>query len=394
MENRSSCEILQLHQLPLWERAKVKRTPLSFNLEITARCNNNCRHCYINLPADDMKARTGELTLKEILEISGQAVEMGALWCLITGGEPLLRPDFPEVFLGLKRLGLLIQVFTNGTLIREEHIRLFRRYPPRDIEVTVYGITRATYETVTRQPGSFDAFQRGLKRLLDNAAPVRLKAMALRSNLHELAAIADFCRRHTKDYYRFDPLLHLRHDRDPQRNEEIRAERLTPQEIADLEQRDPERFQVMQKHCHDLTQAQPHPDRGARLFGCSAGMNSFTVGCHGEFRLCDSLVAEGTTCDLRLGGLQAAWSGLVSQVHGLQSRDSGPQRTCRACPIINLCLSCPSHNYLETGEMEGDTPYFCEVAHARAKKLVESMRQSGAQKVEGNETRSRTFSNH
>jgi len=370
---------MKLHQLPLWERLKSKRVPLSFNLEITARCNNDCRHCYINLPAGDACAKAMELSLPEILDIADQAVEMGAIWCLITGGEPLLRPDFEEIFLGLKRKGLLVGVFTNATLIREQHVKLFKRYPPRDMEITVYGVTRETYEAVTRKPGSFEAFQRGLRNLLDNGLPVRLKAMALRSNIHELPEIADFCRQRTKDFYRFDPLLHLRYDRDSLRNAEIQAERLNPEEIVDLERRDPERFPAMQERCSALTQARPHPAGCDRLFGCSAGMESFCVSHRGEYRLCDCLVAPGTTYDLREGNLRIAWSDLAFRAHSLRSRNSAFLRTCGVCPIINLCLSCPAHNYLETGEMDGETPYFCAVAHARDEMLVGSTRQSGIQ---------------
>ena len=70
----------------LWERMLKKRLPLSFDLEVTARCNNDCRHCYINLPAGDDEARRKELSLDEINAIADQAVSLGALWCLVTGG--------------------------------------------------------------------------------------------------------------------------------------------------------------------------------------------------------------------------------------------------------------------------------------------------------------------
>ena len=167
-----------------------------------------------------------------------EAADLGAVWCLLTGGEPLLREDFADVFLGLKRLGLLVSVFTNACLVTPEHVELFRQYPPRDVEVSVYGATAATYEAVTRRPGSYDAFVRGLELLLAGGVHVRLKAMALRSNGHELDEIARFCRAHTRDYYRFDPLLHLRFDGDPARNDEIRGERLTPAEIVAFERAD------------------------------------------------------------------------------------------------------------------------------------------------------------
>ena len=196
-----------------------------------------------------LRPKPEELSSAEILRIAGEAASLGAVWCLVTGGEPLLRPDFPEIYLGLKRLGLLVSVFTNATPVTDEHVALFQRYPPRDIEVTVYGVTKETYERVTRRPGSYDAFMRGLIGCFAGGVKVRLKTVAIRSNMHEMAEIERFCREHTKDYHRFDPVMHLRLDGDPVRNADIRAERLTPEEIVALEQADEERLNVLTKNC-------------------------------------------------------------------------------------------------------------------------------------------------
>ena len=108
---------IEIQDLPLWEKMKARNDLFSFDLEITARCNNECRHCYINLPAGDKAAIANEITLAEIDKIANEAVSLGAFWCLITGGEPLLRRDFQEIFLSLKKKGLLVSVFTNATLI-------------------------------------------------------------------------------------------------------------------------------------------------------------------------------------------------------------------------------------------------------------------------------------
>ncbi|MFZ5867136.1 MAG: radical SAM protein [Thermodesulfobacteriota bacterium] len=360
---------IKMQHFSLWEKLRQKRAPLAFTLEITARCNNKCRHCYINLPAEDPQAKSEELTLNEILSIAQQACDMGAFWCLITGGEPLLRSDFPDIYLGLKRKGFLISIFTNATLIQDRHVELFKQYPPRNMEVTVYGVTQATYETVTRREGSFGAFQRGLQRLLDNRVPVHLKGMALRSNQHELPQIAGFCRGHTRDYYRWDPFLNLRYDRNRQRNVEIIAERLTPEEIVALEQSDPERFPAIQKECDSRVHEEIGHHGCDHLLRCGAGKEHFAVSYNGLFRLCESLWAPGTTYDLRKGNLKQAWNEFVPQVRDLRSHNAAYLETCQTCPIIELCLSCPAHNDLETGQMDGETPYFCAVAHARAKML-------------------------
>ena len=353
----------------LWDRVADRRVPLSFDLEVTARCNNDCRHCYINLPAGDPEARRKELSLAEISDIADQAVALGALWCLITGGEPLLRRDFADIYLALKRKGLLVSVFTNACLVTEEHVALFKKYPPRDVEVTVYGVTEQTYEEVTRRPGSYAAFRRGLDLLLDAGIKVRLKAVALRSNVHELPAIAAFCREYTTDYFRFDPFLHSRHDGDARRNEEIRAERLSPAEIVAIEQADEERAGALEKGCDRLIQPEYAGEVCDHLFHCGAGNKDFVVSYDGIFRLCADLWHPDCTFDLRQGRLAQAWDELVPRVRGLRSANPEFLDRCRRCPIINLCLWCPAHAHLETGELDGFSEYFCAVAHTRAEAL-------------------------
>lgn len=364
---------IEIQELPLWDKLRAKNTPISFDIEITARCNMNCTHCYINLPAGDSKALASELTVEEILGIAREAVKMGALWCLITGGEPLLRKDFPEIYMGLKRLGLLVSVFTNATLINEEHIALFKKYPPRDIEITVYGVTQETYEAVTRCPGSFKKFMNGLNAVIQNGICVRLKAMAMRANLHEQKAIADFCLARTKDYYRFDPQLHLRFDGNKKRNKEIRSQRLTPEQIVALENSDEQRINAMKKDCKMLINKEFIHDGCNHLFHCGAGKNSFTVSYDGRFRLCSSLWADGTTYDLRRGTLKEACQNFVPRVLDMRSERKEFLESCRKCELVNLCFWCPAHAHLETGMLDGITPYFCDIAHQRAKNIKMGM---------------------
>jgi radical SAM protein with 4Fe4S-binding SPASM domain len=358
-----------LPEFSLWEKMESKRALLSFDLEVTARCNNNCRHCYINLPAGDKLAEEKELALEEIKEIANEAVSLGALWCLITGGEPLLRNDFFDIYLTLKRKGLLVSVFTNGTLITEEHVKLFKKYPPRDIEVSVYGVTEETYERVTRRPGSYAAFMRGLELLLGSGVKLRLKAMAMRSNMHELADIAHFCRRYTKDYFRFDPLLHLRYDGAPLRNAEIRSERLTPDEIVTIERADKERFTALKRDCAKLINTQCAQFKCGHLFHCSAGNRSFALSYDGLFRLCPSLWHPDCVYDLRKGNLTDAWQDFVPMVREMRSDKREYLEKCGACPLINLCMWCPAHAHLETGVMDAPVDIFCNTAHARAETL-------------------------
>ncbi len=355
-----------LPDFALWDALGDRRIPLSFDLEVTARCNNNCRHCYINLPPDDSAALRDELTLEEISRIADQAVSLGSLWCLITGGEPLLRADFPDLYRLLKSKGLLVSLFTNACLVTEKHIQLFRSYPPRDIEVTVYGATGETYERVTRSSGSYAAFRRGLTLLLEGGVKVNLKTMVLRSNKHELPAIARFCRERTKGPFRFDPMLHLRFDGNERRNDEIRAERLTAEEIIGIEQADPERLAAMEKRCGMLETAAAEAGPDYRLFQCQAGGESFAVSCNGLFRLCSSLWQPDCLYDLCQGTLAEAWFDFTPRIRAITSDNTEYLETCRLCPLMNLCQWCPAHAHLECGRMDERCGYFCRVTQARA----------------------------
>jgi radical SAM protein with 4Fe4S-binding SPASM domain len=363
---------LPLPDLPLWDKTRAGRRPMTVELELTARCNLDCRHCYVNLPAGDEHAAGVELSASEIERLAGEAASMGVLWCLITGGEPLLRPDFPEIYLSLRKMGLLLSVFTNASLVTPGIARLFKAHPPRVIEVTVYGATEETYERVTRRKGSYAAFRRGLGRLLGSGARIRLKAMALRSNLHEMDKIAQFGRSLTVDYYRFDSLIHLRYDGDPKRNEEIRAERLSAEEIVALERADPQKLQALRDNCdrYIFTEVPIQSEPEAQLIRCGAGMDSFTVGPEGILRLCSSLNHPECVYDLRRGSLKEAWEAFVPAVRARRSSRKEFLEGCAVCPVVNLCLWCPAHSHLETGELDVPVPEFCRAARGRAAQVI------------------------
>jgi len=373
--NQSHSEKIPFKNFALWEKFKNQRKLQSFTLELTARCNNNCRHCYVNLPASDKDAQNQEMSAEFISHIADDAVQMGAMFCLITGGEPLLRKDFTDIYLDLKRKGLLPRVFTNAAVITQDHIDLFKKYPPYDVEVTMYGATAETYDKVTRTPGSFRAFKRGLDLLIENEIPVRLKAMALRSTIHEMQAIADFCRRYTKDYYRFDPQLHLRFDRDAAKNEMIKSERLTPEEVVELENKDDERSKALLDHCDKFIIPALKQRQNNRLLHCSAGNTTFYLRYDGTFQLCSSLNHPDCVYDLKNGSLKEAWEDFVPRVRAMTSDRDEFINGCHRCEFINLCLWCPAHAYLETGELDAPVDYFCRLAHARAKNLQQHLNQ-------------------
>ena len=100
--------------------------------------------------------------------------------------------------------------------------------------------------------------------------------MVPRANAHELQLMSEFCRARTKDYYRFDPLLHLRFDGDEARNAEIRGQRLSPAEIVAVERGDEERFGALQRGCDKLIGPDHEHVACDHLFHCGAATAAST----------------------------------------------------------------------------------------------------------------------
>ncbi|KJR97806.1 MAG: hypothetical protein VR65_22540 [Desulfobulbaceae bacterium BRH_c16a] len=322
------------------------------------------------MPPNAKEAQEKELSLDEIKAIIEQALPKGLLWVLLTGGEPLLRKDFADIFIYLKKKGLLVSVFSNATLITNEHIRLFKKFPPRDLEITVYGATPTTYNAVTRTAGNYDKFIQSIELLSEYNVPFRLKTMALATNYHEFSAIREFCQNYTKDYFYFDFQLHLRPDGDPGKNKTITKERLSPEKIIELEWNDPARSKALEKECSTLIQPDFLNNRGNSLFRCGVGRGSAFVSCDGTLRLCQSLCHEEYTCNLRNRSLIEAWEELRSKTRTAVSDSREFLEDCNRCQYINLCMWCPALAHLETGRLDARIDTFCRLAKARAAKLT------------------------
>ena len=113
----------------LQDKIKSRRFPLSGSLELTFRCNLRCAHCYAACGHEGIPQQA-ELSYAEILNIIDQIAEAGCLWLLLTGGEPLIRPDFVDIYAYAKRKGFLITLFTNATLITPEIVDILVDLPP------------------------------------------------------------------------------------------------------------------------------------------------------------------------------------------------------------------------------------------------------------------------
>lgn len=358
------------------KKKAAQKTPLSLSVELTARCNNDCRHCYINRPASDPEAMARELTFDQWERIADMAKEAGVLWCLISGGEPMLRPDFFDLYLMFKRKGFLITLFTNGTLMTEEAVAFFQKYPPYKVEVSVYGVTEETYVAVTGKKGNCQRMKEGIARLRAAGIYTCLKTPLIRSNQAEAEEIYAYCKENTNEPFRFDLALHNRTDFDAQRNKLIAAERLSDEQVLDLEGLRPERITVLREVCAENKRRIPtDPVTGKQpLFRCRAGAESFTVDPYGRLRLCSMLTAPEFLYDLTTGTLAEVLGAFRERILSLPNEN--PQfEKCKTCRALPLCNWCPGRAVLACGRVDAFMPDICRVAEKRYDALMEGADQ-------------------
>ncbi len=360
-------KIIPLPDYPLWEKTKEKRILLRLTLELTKRCNNNCIHCYNNLPQEDVHAKKKELSTEEIKDIVDQAVDLGLLWILLTGGEIFLRKDLVELYLYMKKKGLLVSIFTNATLITKEHAGILKKYPPRDIEISVYGISAQKYARVART-NYFDRFMAGIENLISESVPFSLKTTIMKANYLHVKEIENFCSKYagsTHNRFRFDPFLMLRTDRDQKRNQDIMNQRLTPDEIVQLEKQHPKRLEALRKQCLIISKKEHDLSEPERIFKCGAGLNSASIDSYGLFKLCSSLINTQCVFDLKKDSLKNAWVYFVPKVLSLTSEKKSYHENCSNCKLRDFCMWCPAIGDIETGELDKAASYFCSLAFIR-----------------------------
>ena len=344
------------------------------DVELTERCDNDCVHCCINLPAGDSAARRREMTTEQVREILRQAADLGCLQVRFTGGEPLLRADFAELYVFARRLGLRVLVFTNARRITPELADLWAEVPPLvDVEVSVYGMHAASYEAVSRAAGSFAQFRRGVDLLLDRAVPFIVKGALLPANRPEIDEFATWAATMPGKtrLSAFSQFFGLRNRRDDAvKNRLIRSVRATPEEGLAVLTRDPDAYRA------EMTQfaARFVGAPGDRLFTCGAGHN-VCVDAYGCAQPCMGLRAPEFAVDLLAGGEAAGGAALAAALDGSQAlkglRATDPEylRRCARCFLKGLCEQCPATSWSVHGTLDTPVEYLCEVAHAQARWL-------------------------
>jgi len=283
-----------------------RRFPLSGQWELTCRCNLRCVMCYTDCFNSPQMIRQ-ELSFPEIVRIMDEIQEAGCLDLTLTGGEPLARKDFLDIYAYAKQKGFLVTVHTNGTLLTEKITDYWACYPPTMIEISFHGLTEQSFERITQGPGSYERCLEGIRLILERHLPLLLKTSGMTVNRDEILQIKAYVdglgrRYQTKVWYKFGSGIRSRLDG----SEDVYAYQLPEQDVIAIEQADPE-FRA--ERFRQDRQMEEHVKQGRSP--CGGGLYKFHIDAYGQLQLCSNNRRQ--SYDLRRGSFQEGFYKVLPQ---------------------------------------------------------------------------------
>jgi radical SAM protein with 4Fe4S-binding SPASM domain len=338
----------------------AQRIPVSGSINLTHRCNLNCVHCYLGDRSSKLRSAKEELNTDQWLSVIDQITKAGCLSLLLSGGEVFLRPDFKTIYRKAVNNGFLVTVFTNGTLINEDIISLFLDLPPQSVEITLYGATRHTYESITGVKGSFKKCLNGIQKLHERQIRFTLKTIILTHNLNELDKIMKIAHDFGVDF-RMDPAISpcLDSSKFPLRY------RVDPAEAVKADFADMDRAKRWNQYYNEIRSRVLDTDN---LYNCGAGLTNFHIDPAGNLLPC--MMLKKPTYDLKKGAFIDGWN---NEIQKLRTIKASSKFKCNQCDKRSLCGSCPAIFELENDSPEIHSQYICELGENRLKAITQNL---------------------
>ena len=314
--------------------------PLKGTFELTPRCNFNCPMCYVHLGNEDANKLGRELTNDEWLRIARQAKDAGMLYLTLTGGEPMVRPHFRELYEELAQMGFLIQLYSNGYLITEETVEWLKKTPPYMMRFTMYGASNETYRHFCNMPDGYDRYVNAVRLLREAKIPLYMVSTITKENEQDFPKIVEFAYRNGLAFTHTTNLVKpVRGAKQDSKAHLIPTPELTGEELEEYK-----------KH---LAETESKYRERRLIERCGHYRKAFDVTWDGKMVLCSFM--DTPAYDLRTTDFSDAWQQLNKEVE-----DICDPAECATCKARKLCKRCPGELAAECGGSDRVTDAYCE----------------------------------
>ncbi len=353
----------------LFIKAAQTGTPLAGTFELTSRCTLDCKMCYIHSRANDIAVKEKEKPTEWWLDLAKKAHEKGMLLLLLTGGECMLRKDFEEIYLACKKMGFLVSVNTNATLIDEKKIKFFKENPPQRMNITLYGMSRETYGNLCGVPEAFDKVIRAIKSLKEAGINLKINYTVTPENKEDLLGASDFADEMQIPFqcvtYLFPP---LRACGGCSKSTRLSSEEAAEKSFNLQKHRLGDDFDTFLEHKKKNEKTTDYFDdckeEGERI-KCRAGSTTFWVTWDGKMTPCGMMLEPVAEIG---NDFKKAWEKIRKEREEIIL----PAK-CVNCQYKQYCDVCAAIAYAETGRFNGVPEYVCQKAKAYAELVSQAL---------------------
>jgi len=300
--------------------------------ELTPYCNLDCKMCYVHLQDPSVKEKM--LSGKQWIALIQEAIEHGMTRACLSGGEAMTHPDFLEIYMFLINSGVAVQVKTNGILLEEQMLEVFKKYPPLMLDVSLYGCDSESYIAVT----GVDAYERvvsNIQTVLDNKLNTRIMITPSEYVMPWIEQVMRLADSFGVSVMLTDFLIHP-NDNTGRSKEDYDID------DSQFEMIDRLKYEIFNEE--DLAKDEYEPDiemeaamstmsSGLR---CLGGRGMFTINWDGTMSPCVSFPRDIVVGEPLITGFDASWKKINEAVRNYEI----PQN-CHTCEIQNKCNYCP-----------------------------------------------------
>lgn len=356
----------------LYRKASINKIPLNGTFELSPVCNFTCRMCYIRKTKDQLvKEGKALIPWESWLKLAKECRDAGMLYLLLTGGEPFIYPGFKELYRELHKMGFLISINTNGTLIDDKTVEWLKETAPHRINITLYGTSAETYEKICGSGKSYDRVVETILKLKEAGIQVVINASMIPENQADLEEIIEFGKKHDiatrVATYMFPPV---------RRDSEESDSRFTPQEAAAIYHRK-QRCSLNSDQYNAFLQEQVNRigDRkdleqeeiwGSNLeyMRCRAGRSTFWISWEGKMTACGMVEFPRTEYPFEKA-FKDCWMDLTNAV-----RSTKVMSQCNRCEKKEICNPCVAMLNAEHGDVNKKAEYMCQMTDC----IIEEMK--------------------
>ncbi len=345
----------------LYAKAAHNKIPLGGTFELSPVCNFACKMCYVRKTNSQIAAEGKRLrTAEEWLELAKKCKDAGMLYLLLTGGEPFLYPGFKELYIELHKMGFVLSINSNGTMIDETTVAWLKEYAPSRINITLYGASPETYGRICGNPSGYEKAIKAIEMLLEAKIPVVMNSSMIPENADDLEEIVKIGHGYGINTrvatYMFPPV---------RRDAEDTDSRFTPEQSTALHMRyarctcSDEVYRDWLERKSKIGVGEPIDDWGDSLepdfMRCRAGRSSFWISWDGTMTACGMMAFPRTEQPFETD-FAACWQRLNQAV-----LTTAVMSGCSGCPRKELCHPCVAMMVTETGDPNQKAPYLCAV---------------------------------